>query len=163
MKKAKIQKLDERTTKALATIAYGDKVKFYDCFEAVVYGDKTFRVMSENPIISTNSKNGYRSVMVKLQGLGLFPIGRLIRVSEDEGFSDLEIRKGLICCTSTPENPRCEECPFYRLGTPGCYQTMDRLTEDLIRRLDNYFGGYTLKMSVRKTTVRKVKNGTNKH
>lgn len=128
---AKKQKMDERTRQALNTIEYGDVVRFYDCFEAQVYGEKTFRVISEQPIIYQE-----RYVMVKLQGLGLFPIGRLKKVSNEQPtMSDQEVLKGLICCDQ--ETPDCAECPYVKFGPAVCSQQLLHDSNVLVRRRDN--------------------------
>ena len=127
-------KLDERTQKALETISCGDMVKFYDCFEAIVYGDTKFRVISEHPIIQNE-----RYVFVKLQHLGLFPIGRLKKVEDPFTFSDEEIRKGLVCCTLDENCKNCEECPYKILGKPNCHAKVTTDSSLLVKRINAYY------------------------
>ena len=126
-------KLDERTKNALDEIKYGDRVQFYDCFEADVYKDKVFYVKSENPII-WHSKYGSH-VLVELKGLGQFPIGKLKRVYEEPKKSDKEIREGARCCFVKPL-PNCAECPYCEIAE--CAAQLDSDVADLLRRLDNY-------------------------
>jgi hypothetical protein len=131
----KKQKMDERTRKALDTIAYGDVVRFYDCFEAQVYGDKTFRVISENPIIYQECH-----VLVKLQGLGQFPIGRLKKVSNEEpSMCDQEVINGLMCCDQSP--PDCEKCAYNKYSPACCSQQLLHDSNVLLRRRDNFKKG----------------------
>ena len=125
-------KLDERTQKALETISCGDKVKFYDCFEAIVYGDTVFRVMSEHPLIIKNN------VFVKLQHLGLFPIGRLKRVDDCFIFSEEEMKKALRCCAEDVNNPKCDKCPYNVLPTTTCSIQMLKDNNDRIRRIEEF-------------------------
>ena len=132
MKKAK---LDERTQNALNEIKYGDRVQFYDCFEAEVYKKKIFYVKSENPII-WHSKYGSH-VLVELKGLGQFPIGKLKKVYEEPKKSDEDIRKGARCCAVKPL-PNCTECPYLEMGSNICAIQLDNDVVDLLRRLDNY-------------------------
>lgn len=128
---AKKQKMDERTRRALDTISYGDVVRFYDCFEAQVYGEKTFRVMSEEPQIYQE-----RFVMVKLQALGWFPIGKLMKVwSEETTKCDQEVIKGLICCDY--DIPKCEECPYKDLGVGVCSKILLHDSNVLVKRREN--------------------------
>lgn len=131
----KKQKMDERTRQALETIDYGDIVRFYDCFEAQVYGDKTFRVISEHPIIYQD-----RYVLVKLQGLGQFPIGRLKKVSNEvPSMSDQEVMNGLKCCDQSP--PDCEHCAYNKYSPAVCSQQLLHDSNVLIRRRDNFIKG----------------------
>lgn len=129
----KKQTIDERTRIALDTISCGDMVQFYDCFEAIVYGDTKFRVISEHPIIQNE-----RYVFVKLQHLGLFPIGRLKKVEDPFTFSDEEIRKGLVCCTLDENNKNCEECPYCILGKKSCEAKVTRDSTLLLKRISAY-------------------------
>lgn len=132
-------KLDERTRHALNTIDYGDVVKFQDCFEAEVYGDKTFRVISEQPIIYQN-----KYVMVKLQGFeknnDWFQIGNLKKVStEFLKFSDQEVIKGLICCDKPI--PDCEKCPYKKITSVRCSSQLLHDSNVLVRRREKAFKG----------------------
>lgn len=127
-------KLDERTQKALDTISTGDKVKFYDCFEALVYKDETFRIISEHPQIQ-ETKHG-KFVLVHLSNLGWFPIGKLKRIDETV-FSDREIQKGLICCSLDKDFCNCAECPY--VGIPDCDSKLTSDSNALIKRLDKFY------------------------
>lgn len=134
MNRLKNERISERLRKALDTIKHGDRVRFYDCFEAQIYKDKTFYVISENPMIY-ETKYGVE-VMVKLQGLGLFPLERLVRVEEPCEFSDEEIRKALVCCTKA--EPDCVNCPYKFLGASVCSARMDKDSENLLRRIETF-------------------------
>lgn len=126
-----MRKLDERTKRALDTISHGDTVRFYDCFEAQVYKDKTFIVQSLQPEIYQG-----KHVLVKLHGLGKFPIGKLVRVATvDIEYGDDEIQEGLRACINTGDGPHCGNCPFNKLGLPTCMEELLRQCDDFISRI----------------------------
>ena len=127
-------KLDERTQKALDTISPGDKVKFYGCFEALVYKNDTFRIISEHPQIQETKHGKY--VLVKLSNLGWFPIGKLKRIDETV-FSDKDIQKGLICCSLDKDFRNCAECPYKDI--PDCASKLTSDSNALIKRLDKFY------------------------
>lgn len=128
-----MKKLDARTQKALETIGCGDTVRFYDCFEAEVYGKRTFIVQSEFPEIY---KEKY--VLVKLHGLGKFPIGKLKKVPTFEGdYGDNEIKEALIRCVGTDE-PKCEGCPYEKEGPGVCSVKLLKDSNDYIKRIEDW-------------------------
>ena len=129
-------KLDEKTQKALDTICNGDKVIFYDCFEALVYKNDTFHVTSEHPRIE-HSKYGTH-VLVLLSNLGWFPIGKLKRIDDDFIFSDTEMKKALHCCGDDVEFPDCENCPYNVLPKATCSIQMIKDNNDRVRRHEEY-------------------------
>ena len=64
---------EKKVKENLATIRVGDAVVCVDCWEAELYGDKEFKVISEPWQIGG-------SWCVKLEGIGAFDIGRLKKV-----------------------------------------------------------------------------------
>ena len=130
------KKIDKKTRRALDTISYGDVVRFNDCFETQVYGDKTFRVISENPII-TNGK----FISVRLQGLGWVLANKLVLaefVSKDER-CDQEVIKALQCCDNT--EPDCENCPYNTIEATLCHRILLHDSDVLIRRREKKVKG----------------------
>ena len=119
MKKKEI--IDAKTRKALDTIGYGDDVQFVDCFEAQVYGEKTFKVMSEEPQIIRNRYGTF--VTVRLQHLGWFPIDKLKLVRSNIPSDEEKAKNGLCCCL----HGNCSECDYRNYG----FACIDYLHKDL--------------------------------
>ena len=123
------QKIDKKTSIALDTIHYGDVVKFKDCFETQIYGDRTFRVISEAPIINKD-----KFVTVRLQGLGWVLINKLELaefISKDEK-SDQEVIKALQCCDKS--EPDCADCPYNNIEATLCHRILLHDSDVLIHR-----------------------------
>ena len=129
-----MKKLDKRTREALDTIKHGDTVMFYDCFEAEVYGKKQFIVQSENPEIY----GGH--VLVKLHGLGKFPIGKLKLVPSVEvcSYDEVKMITALKLCAGS-EFPRCDDgCPYQELGIGNCAIQLLKDSNDYIERMEKH-------------------------
>ncbi|MBQ3115466.1 MAG: hypothetical protein IJC07_00385 [Clostridia bacterium] len=116
---------------ALDTIGYGDDVRFVNCFEAQVYGERTFKVMSEAPIIS-KTKYG-TSILVRLQHLGLFPIEKLKLVQSNVFTNDEKAKKGLHCCIDS----NCPECEYAKYG-PLCIPELHKDLQAYAKRIESY-------------------------
>ena len=128
----KKQKIDERTQKALDTIKYGDKVCFFDCFEAIVYKDATFRVLSEYPRIDGTH------VLVNLSNLGWVSIGRLKRVDNELVFSDAEMRNAMHCCGDDIDHPNCKACAYKIFPAEICSLKMIKDNQSRIQRREEF-------------------------
>lgn len=137
---AKKIKFDDRTLFAINDIKYGDKVKFYDCAEAIVYKDAEFRVASEFPEIEY-TKYGPQ-VFVNLSRLGRFLIGKLQRVDEEQRFSDYTTELAARCCFQ--DEPACASCPYREInqdifGNPtSCRSVLDKDVVELLHRKDRF-------------------------
>lgn len=73
-----VKRLSDRAKVSLVKIQPGDMVKLKGCFEAELFGNKTFKVES-GPL-----RNIMGKYMFYLKGIGYYEAGRLEKVSEEK-------------------------------------------------------------------------------
>ena len=129
--KKREEKIDAKLRALLDTIGFGDDVKFVDCYEAQVYGDKTFKVMSEEPVVKEIKGGAY--IMVRLQHLGWFPIQKIKLVQSNVFTNDEKAKKGLCCCI----HANCCECEYAKYGIL-CTAELHKDLQAYVKRIDSY-------------------------